>query len=120
MFDKLFVKITVHDWLDEVQFESLVFFLLMITALEHAYLANNLQFCIFLETFCHAINEWLSFASYYTDWLICRLGCIIIAYVASNGLFDLHFWVSGWLYIYFTVSVHASDILAHLFQVFCS
>ena len=57
IFDKLFVKITVHDWLDKMQFESLLISPLMITALEHAFLANNLQFCIFLEIFCHAINE---------------------------------------------------------------
>ena len=36
MFDELLVKITVHDWLDEMQFENLLFFQIMITALEHA------------------------------------------------------------------------------------
>ena len=67
-------------------YENLLISLLMIAALDHAYLANNHQFRIFLETFCHAINERLSFASYYTDLPAC---IVYIAFVASKGLCDI-------------------------------
>ena len=87
MFDKLFVKITVHDWLDEMQFENLLFFLLMITALEHAYLANNLQFCIFLETFCHTINDvCMRFAEELLHWI----GCYCYYYKVTRPSVTLH------------------------------